>query len=261
MLVGVGCWPCNATRVVAIAPCSSTCWRLFPKTPPSCPKQNKTMQVVAIAPALLPELLAILKGDEYGAALQRKALAILHTILEVLQVSSGVRAAVYKDPYNRLTATGSPPESSTPKRWNRLLPLLPAASLQELASGATLASVKSLLASILPGWLAEFARILSQPLQPDVRSVCFIGRRGWWVDGSGSPSSLASLTTCCSPTCGGGGGELAAVVVSCALQGVRAALVVDAEFVPRPASACLASAPASPPLPLPTLQCFMKAGP
>lgn len=40
---------------------------------------------MAIAPALLPELLAILKSDEYGAALQRRALSILHTILEVLQ--------------------------------------------------------------------------------------------------------------------------------------------------------------------------------
>lgn len=41
---------------------------------------------MAIAPALLPELLAILQGDEYGPALQQKALAILHTVLEVLQV-------------------------------------------------------------------------------------------------------------------------------------------------------------------------------
>lgn len=44
------------------------------------------LQVMAIAPALLPELLAILRVDEFGAGLQRRALAILHTILEVLQV-------------------------------------------------------------------------------------------------------------------------------------------------------------------------------
>ncbi|KAL4441799.1 hypothetical protein ABPG77_003715 [Micractinium sp. CCAP 211/92] len=76
-------------------------------------------QIMAIAPALLPELLAILRSDEYGATLQRKALAILHTILEVLQ---------------------------------------------ELASGATLADVKALLNTVLPPWLAEFARLLGKPL-------------------------------------------------------------------------------------------------
>ena len=43
---------------------------------------------MAIAPALLPELLAILRSDAYGAPLQRKALSILHTILEVLQVGT-----------------------------------------------------------------------------------------------------------------------------------------------------------------------------
>ena len=44
-------------------------------------------QIMAIAPALLPELLGIVaRGQEYGAPLQRKALSILHTILEVLQV-------------------------------------------------------------------------------------------------------------------------------------------------------------------------------
>ncbi|KAL4434017.1 hypothetical protein ABPG75_000458 [Micractinium tetrahymenae] len=79
-------------------------------------------QIMAIAPALLPELLAILRSDEYGAPLQRKALTILHTILEVFQ---------------------------------------------ELASGATLAAVKSVLTSILPSWLAEFARLLSKPLSAD----------------------------------------------------------------------------------------------
>ena len=47
-------------------------------------------QIMAIAPALLPELLGIVaRGEEYGAPLQRKALSILHTILEVLQVGVG----------------------------------------------------------------------------------------------------------------------------------------------------------------------------
>jgi hypothetical protein len=41
---------------------------------------------MAVAPALLPELLAILRGEEYGGALRRRALSILHTVLEVLQV-------------------------------------------------------------------------------------------------------------------------------------------------------------------------------
>ncbi|PRW57646.1 importin-9 isoform X1 [Chlorella sorokiniana] len=79
-------------------------------------------QIMAIAPALLPELLGILRSDEYGPALQRKALSILHTILEVLQ---------------------------------------------ELSSGATLAAVKQLFTSALPGWLAEFARLLSKPLRAE----------------------------------------------------------------------------------------------
>lgn len=39
---------------------------------------------------------------------------------------------------------------------------------QELASGATLADVKALLNSILPSWLAEFARLLGKPLSADV---------------------------------------------------------------------------------------------
>jgi hypothetical protein len=43
-------------------------------------------QIMAISPALMPELLCILRSDEYGPSLQRKALTILHTILEVLQV-------------------------------------------------------------------------------------------------------------------------------------------------------------------------------
>ncbi|PSC72945.1 importin-9 isoform X1 [Micractinium conductrix] len=76
-------------------------------------------QIMAIAPALLPELLSMLQNDEYGPALRRKALAILHTVLE---------------------------------------------TLQELASGPTLAGVKALLSSQLPGWLGEFARLLSRPL-------------------------------------------------------------------------------------------------
>ncbi|KAI3434732.1 hypothetical protein D9Q98_002793 [Chlorella vulgaris] len=79
-------------------------------------------QIMAISPALMPELLCILRSDEYGPSLQRKALTILHTILEVLQ---------------------------------------------ELASGATLADVKQLLGIILPGWLAEFGRLLSKPLDPN----------------------------------------------------------------------------------------------
>lgn len=48
---------------------------------------------MAIAPALLPELLEILRSDEYGAALQRKALSILHTVLEVLQARAARAAA------------------------------------------------------------------------------------------------------------------------------------------------------------------------
>lgn len=43
---------------------------------------------MAIAPALLPELLSMLQNDEYGPALRRKALAILHTVLETLQASA-----------------------------------------------------------------------------------------------------------------------------------------------------------------------------
>jgi hypothetical protein len=60
--------------------------------PPANVHSNRTkqcrpgLQIMAIAPALLPELLAILRADEFGAGLQRRALAILHTILEVLQV-------------------------------------------------------------------------------------------------------------------------------------------------------------------------------
>lgn len=49
----------------------------------------------------------------------------------------------------------------------RPLPALP----QELASGATLAAVKSLLNSILPSWLAEFARLLGRPLSADVSAA------------------------------------------------------------------------------------------
>lgn len=39
---------------------------------------------------------------------------------------------------------------------------------QELASGATLGPVKELLGSALPGWLAEFARLLAKPLSAEV---------------------------------------------------------------------------------------------
>lgn len=73
-------------------PCSVCCCpRSWPPghpvlTSPARPALAPPPQIMAIAPALLPELLAILRSDEYGAPLQRKALAILHTILEVLQV-------------------------------------------------------------------------------------------------------------------------------------------------------------------------------
>ena len=43
-----------------------------------CPSQ--------IAPLLLPELLLIVRHDEYGETLQRKALAILHVIIGVLHM-------------------------------------------------------------------------------------------------------------------------------------------------------------------------------
>lgn len=52
----------------------------------------------------------------------------------------------------------------------------PVSALQELASGATLAGVKQLLASALPGWLPEFARLLSKPLSAEAREgliFCF----------------------------------------------------------------------------------------
>jgi hypothetical protein len=39
-------------------------------------------------------------------------------------------------------------------------------SPQELASGVTLTDVKQLLGINLPGWLAEFGRLLSKPLDP-----------------------------------------------------------------------------------------------
>ncbi len=50
--------------------------------------------------------------------------------------------------------------------------------MQELSSGATLAAVKQLFASALPGWLEEFARLLSKPLSAEVgHSLLWI--RGW----------------------------------------------------------------------------------
>ena len=44
---------------------------------------------VQIAPALLPELLQIVRDDDYGAGLQRKALAIVNTIVGVLHTVAG----------------------------------------------------------------------------------------------------------------------------------------------------------------------------
>jgi hypothetical protein len=57
--------------------------------------------------------------------------------------------------------------------------LLP--SPQELASGATLADVKQLLGIILPGWLAEFGRLLSKPLDPNVSQGCGGAVLSWCV--------------------------------------------------------------------------------
>lgn len=42
-----------------------------------------------MAPSLLPELLLIVRGDEYGAGLQRRALAILHVVVQVMHTMAG----------------------------------------------------------------------------------------------------------------------------------------------------------------------------
>lgn len=75
--------------------CAAGCHPLQAVPCPPCAARSPPPQIMAIAPALLPELLAILRSDEYGAALQRKALTILHTILEVLQVG---RLAAAREP-------------------------------------------------------------------------------------------------------------------------------------------------------------------
>lgn len=49
--------------------------------------------------------------------------------------------------------------------------------VQELASGATLADVKALLNTVLPPWLAEFARLLGKPLSANVSAIR-LGERG-----------------------------------------------------------------------------------
>lgn len=42
-----------------------------------------------MAPRLLPELLLIVRQDDYGAALQRKVLAIVHVVVGVLHTMAG----------------------------------------------------------------------------------------------------------------------------------------------------------------------------
>lgn len=132
---------------------------------------------MAIAPALLPELLAILQSDEYGPALQQKALAILHTVLEVLQVGltrawAGLDGGARRCRWMRLPASQQKRAAGGLScTLLRTLHPSPPAHVQELASGATLVQVKALLSQALPGWLAECARLLAKPLQPDVRAL------------------------------------------------------------------------------------------
>ncbi len=56
---------------------------------PACPPSLPRMQ---IAPMLLPELLLIVRHDEYGAQLQRRALSILHCIVGVLHLLTASHA-------------------------------------------------------------------------------------------------------------------------------------------------------------------------
>jgi hypothetical protein len=68
----------------------------------------------------------------------------------------------------------------------RRFPLAPtgcplSCALQELASGATLAAVKELLAAILPGWLAECARLLGKPVEREASGRRAAQPAGWAV--------------------------------------------------------------------------------
>lgn len=147
-------------------------------------------------------------SDEYGAALQRKALSILHTVLEVLQASAVLPLYLWSGWWGADEAGGgaarrpSAHHSGAPAgtlhfvhlvtsaggSWSTAAASLPQllrappccssslflhppsvpADPQELASGATLPAVKQLFTATMPDWLAEFARLLSQPLSAEV---------------------------------------------------------------------------------------------
>lgn len=127
-----------------------------------------------MAPSLLPELLLIVRQDGCGAGLQRKALAIVHVVVQVLHTMAGCakeQVCLGRLPRHgwvarrRMCTATEGVHSGLPSHLQNpgarcMLPKrptsLPCDCLEPL-------QVKAIVSEMLPGWLPELNRALSRP--------------------------------------------------------------------------------------------------